>query len=54
MALKKERGLKWDDIARIGGLESKQHAFNKFKAASIKSAEFFALVFGVDAKELIK
>jgi len=47
-------GLSWADIAKIGGLNSKQAAFNKAARGSAMNAEFFATIFDVDPVELIE
>lgn len=52
--LKKSTKLTWDDIARLGNLNSRQSAYDKYKLGSIKSAEFFGKVFDIDPMELIK
>ena len=44
----------WADIARLGGVGSRQHAYDKYKKGSIKSAEFFGKVFRVKPKDLIQ
>jgi hypothetical protein len=47
-------GYTWQDIADKGGLKSRQHAWEKFKRRSIKSADFFAKIFNMNPKDLIK
>ena len=53
-ALKNSMKLTWDDISRLGNLNSRQSAYDKYKHGSIKSAEFFGKIFNIDPKELIK
>ena len=54
LQLKKAWRLTWDDIAEQGNLNSRQHAFLKWKNKSVRAAEFFAKVFNMDPKDLIK
>ena len=44
----------WADIARLGKLQSRQHAYDKYKKGSMMSAEFFGKIFSVKPKDLIK
>jgi len=52
--IKSALGLTWDDIAKKGGLKSRQHAWEHFNRGSIKSAEFFAKIFNINPKDLIE
>ena len=52
--LKRDADYTWDDIARIAGLDNRQTAYDRWARGHINAAEFFANIFGVDAKELIK
>ena len=50
---RQKQNLTWEQVAKLGGLSSRQQAHRKWKNKNVKSAEFFAKVLGVDAKELI-
>lgn len=52
--LKREANLTWDDIARIGGLEHRQTAYDKWARGNPAAAEFFARVFDIEPKDLVK
>ena len=52
--IKRTIGLTWQEIAKIGGLKSRQHALSKCNKRSLRSAEFFAKIFHMDPKDLIK
>ena len=52
--LKQALGLTWADIAKIGKLKSRQHAYLKCNENSLKSADFFAKIFHAKPKDLIK
>jgi hypothetical protein len=52
--IKEALGLSWNDIAVKGNLNSRQHAWDKYRRKSIKSAEFFGRIFNINPKDLIK
>ena len=52
--LKEARGITYREIAKLMGLNSRQHVFDFIKFKRITGAEKFAKVFGVDPKDLIK
>ena len=54
-ALKDVHGYSWQDIADIGGLNSRQNAFAKYaNGGVVKSAEFFGSIFNMKPKDLIE
>ena len=52
--LKKVYGFTWADISKAGKLKSRQAAFYKWRDGSALQAQFFAKVFDLDPKDLIK
>jgi len=54
LKLKRALGLTWQDIAKLGKLKSRQHAFLKCNKNSLKSAEFWAKIFHAKPKDLLK
>jgi len=52
--LKKAKGLTWNEIARLAGLNSRQAIFHFVRYERISGAELFAKVFKINPKDLIK
>ena len=51
--MRQDRHLTWSDIAKLGGLKSRQHAYDKLYEGSVKNAVFFAKIFKCKPKDLI-
>lgn len=54
MRLKADAKYTWEDIARIAKIDNRQTAYDRWKRGNANAAKFFAGVFGVEAKDLIK
>jgi hypothetical protein len=52
--IRKSLGLTWMEIAKRGKLKRRQDAFERYKKGSLRSAEFFGKIFGINPKDLIK
>jgi hypothetical protein len=54
MKLKAKAAYTWEDIARIAKIDNRQTAYDRWQRGNVNAAKFFADVFGVEAKDLIK
>ena len=52
--LKAAAGYTWEDIARIAKIDNRQTAYDRWKRGNANAAAFFAGVFGVETRDLIK
>jgi len=52
--IKKVLGLTWEDISDLGGLGSRQAAYEKCKPSNLRAAEFFGKIFNIDPLKLLK
>jgi len=52
--IKNAMGLTWEDVASKGKLKTRQAAYFKWRNGSALQAEFFAKIFNIDPKDLIK
>ena len=51
--LKKKSGLTYQDIAKLGGLKSRQHVYDYILNARLSGADFFGKIFKIPPKDLI-